>query len=213
MPLLLYCVTGPTALLNSSTGVAGSPVSRFEHDGLAAFYSENATSDIWLRAPLRSSASEFHRVQRDLFQSVTILPFRFPTILENDNKLREHLAANAADYKSLLDRFAGCAQIDITLTFAADPPKPSSGAAYLQGRQARTRNLEQFAHALRKQASSLLRDWRQRSASNGLRCFALLERKQVEEFNETIKRLSVPEGIAARVSGPWPVAEFLDLTL
>jgi gas vesicle protein GvpL/GvpF len=210
MAVLLYCVANPSASLNSQTGVAGSPVSTLEHSGLGIFYSENATADPWLRAPLRTSAEEFHRVQRELFSRGAIVPFRFPTILESENKLREHLGQRADEYKNLLQRFATSVQMDVFLTHATALSTNPSGAAYLRERQERNRALEQFAAKLRTHAEPLAKDWRQRSVSNGLRCFALLERKQVEEFNEKMKTLAVPSALNARISGPWPVAEFLD---
>jgi hypothetical protein len=186
------------------------PVLRFEHSGLAAFYSENATPELWFRAPLKPSAAEFHRVQQELFRTEAIIPFRFPTILENQDALRTHLDERSTDYKAWLRRFADYVQMDLSLTHATGAGAPSSGADYLRQRQSRTHLLEHFASDLRQQATPLLKDWRQRSAQNGLRCYALLDRKQVVEFNEKIERISVPEDINARMSGPWPVAEFLD---
>jgi hypothetical protein len=191
-------------------GVARSPVSRFDHSGVTVFYSENATADTWLRAPLRTSAEEFHRIQRELFSKGAIIPFRFPAILESENKLREHLDQHAGEYKNLLCRFATSVQMDVFLTLPTAPTAQPSGAAYLRERQERSHIMEQFASDLRKHAEPLVKDWRQRTVSNGLRCIALLERKHVEEFNEKMKMLAVPSALGARVSGPWPVAEFVD---
>jgi hypothetical protein len=100
--------------------------------------------------------------------------------------------------------------MDVFLTHTAFLSAQPSGATYLRERQERNHALEQFASELRKQAKPLAKDWRQRTVSNGLRCFALLERKHVEEFNEKMKMLAVPSALGARVSGPWPVAEFVD---
>jgi hypothetical protein len=190
--------------------VAGSPVSTLEYSGLGVFYSENASADAWLRAPLRTSAEEFHRVQRELFSRCAIIPFRFPVILENQNKLREHLDERAGEYKNLLRRFATSVQMDVFLTYTASLSAQPSGAAYLRERQERSHAMEQFASDLRKHAEPLVKDWRQRTVPNGLRCFALVEREHVEEFNEKMKMLAVPTAFSARVSGPWPVAEFVD---
>ena len=210
MAVLLYCVADQSASLNSKTGVAGSPVSSFDHSAVAIFYSESATADTWLRAPLRTSAEEFNRVQRKLFSKVPIIPFRFPTILESEDKLREHLDQRAEEYKKLLQRFAACVQMDVFLTLTTAHSTNPSGAVYLRERQERNRALEQFAAELRTHAEPLPKEWRQRSVSNGLRAFALVERKQVQEFNERMKTLDVPGTVSARISGPWPVAEFLD---
>lgn len=212
MALLLYCVADSFAQLNSQTGVRGSAVSASEHSGVKVFYSENTTPEVWLREPLRSCARQFHGVQQELFRAGAIIPFRFPTILESCDKLREHLDLRSAEYKSLLRRFANSVQMEVTLALAKAPPATSSGADYLRKRQARTHLLDQFASNLQNLAAPFAKDWRQRSLSNGLCCFALVQREQVGEFNEKMKTISVPEELSARISGPWPVAEFLDFS-
>ena len=212
MALLLYCVAGLSARLSSKTGVTGSAVSTSEHSGVKVFYSENATPDIWLRGPLRSSARQFHSVQQELFRAAAIIPFRFPTILESCDKLREHLDLRATEYQSLLRRFADSVQMDLALTHATARPASSSGGDYLRERQTRGRLLNYFAADLHALAMPVVKDWRQRSLSNGLRCFALLGREQVQQFNERMKAISVPSLLSARITGPWPVAEFLDFS-
>jgi gas vesicle protein GvpL/GvpF len=210
MALLLYCVAGPSAALSSRTGVAGAAVLRFEHSGLVAFYSANATPDVWLRTPLRTSASEFHQVQRELFHTQAIIPFRFPTILESRDELRKHLDERSTEYNTLLRRFADCVQMDISLTYAPAAERQTSGADYLRQRQNRNQALEQFASQLRIAAGPLAQGWQERSLANGVRCFALVAREQVQDFNEIMEKVVVPPDLSARVSGPWPVAEFLD---
>ena len=212
MALLLYCVTDSSEPVHSISGVAGLAVLELKHAALQVFYSENQSSEIWLREPLQISAPKFHRVQRELFRSAAIIPFRFPTIVESADKLREHLDQRSAEYKSLLRRFATAVQMDITLRDSSSPPDHSSGARYLRDRQNRSHRLEQFAAEIRRQANGVVQNWRQRSLSNGLCCFALVQREQVGEFNEKMKTISVPEELSARISGPWPVAEFLDFS-
>ena len=212
MALLLYCVADSLAQLNSQTGVTGSAVSAWEHSGVKVFYSENATPDLWLREPLHSSARQFHGVQQELFRAGAIIPFRFPTILESCDKLREHLDLRSTEYKSLLCRFANRVQMELGLTHATAPSASSSGLDYLRERQRRGRLVNHFAADLHALLTPLAKDWRQRSVSNGLCCFALIEREQVPEFNERMKTISVPSALSARITGPWPVAEFLEFS-
>jgi len=212
MALLLYCVADSVAQLNSQTGVRGSTVSASEHSGVKVFYSENTTPEVWLREPLRSSARQFHGVQQELFRAGAIIPFRFPTILESCDQLREHLDLRSTEYKSLLRRFANSVQMDLALTHATALQASSSGSDYLRERQTRSRLLNHFAADLHGLATPLAKDWRQRSVANGLRCFALVEREQVHEFNEKMKTVYAPAELSVRISGPWPVAEFLDFS-
>jgi len=188
-------------------------VSAAEQTGVKIFYSENAKPDIWLREPLRSSARQFHRVQQELFGAGAIIPFRFPTILESCDQLHDHLNLRSTEYKSLLRRFADRVQMDLALTHATGPPASSSGLDYLRQRQTRGRLLNDLAADLQALAAPLAKDWRQRSVSNGVRCFALVEREQIHEFSERMKTIFVPGGLSVRISGPWPVAEFLDFSI
>lgn len=209
MPLLLYCVAEAGIEHITQTGVAGLPVERMESCVISAFYSQSSTADAWLKMPIKDAAHEFHAVQQKIFNSSAIVPFRFPTIFENEDSLGQHLNEHAKEYKKLLQRFATCVQIDILLSQPA-APAAESGTQFLRDRQSRARLLERAAEHFHAAVLPAIKDWRQRSASNGFRCFALLERKRAEEFNERIKAASLPDGITARVSGPWPVAEFLD---
>lgn len=211
MPVLLYCVADCFASLDL-IGVAGSAVERIQESGVAVFCSEDRNPETWLRAPLRTSAKQFHRVQQELFRSAAILPFRFPTILESRDRVHAHIAEHAAEYASWLQRFASFAQMDIALSHAADVV-PASGGEYLRSRQSRARTLESVAELLHALTSSVVAEWRCRSASSGMRCFALVERNRTEEFNEKIRTASISHGVSARVSGPWPVAEFIDLNM
>ena len=98
MPVLIYCVAGTAASLNElQTGVAGSPVIRMNVAPLNAYLSQSADSSEWLRAPLRTSALEFHRVLKQLFSSVAIIPFRFPTTFNDRQELAHQPSAACAD--------------------------------------------------------------------------------------------------------------------
>ena len=86
-----------------------------------------------------------------------------------------------------------------------------SGTEYLLERQRRQRALADFGAELGTAVVSVVGEWRQRSIKSGLRCFALVERNRIPEFKERMRSISVPAGLKVRVSGPWPVTEFLDL--
>src|SRR6266699_3670547 len=129
MPLLLYCVTRASVYpKGSQTGVAGVPVERVEGPGLAAVLSRNVDSNVWLRAPVRTSALEFHRVIMELFESAAIIPFRFPTIFESDDELGAHLVERADEYESLLNQVADFVQTEGWLVRPGVCMAPTSGA-------------------------------------------------------------------------------------
>jgi hypothetical protein len=215
MPLLIYCVAGMAASLKGSqTGVSGSPILRLEIANLSAFVSPSADSSGWLRTPVRTAALEFHRVLRQLFSATAILPFRFPTIFEDEPELARHLERRSVEYGALLKKFSNFAQMEARVSYP-DPETAiaaRSGSEYLRQRQGRFQKVEEFAVELQKAAGASATEWLQRSTQSELRGFALVERDKIPEFKTNIAKARVPAGMQVRISGPWPVTEFLDFT-
>jgi len=214
MPVLVYCVAEASAPLNwPRTGVGGLPVYRVEHSGLAVFVSRDSTSDVWTRPAGRESVLEFHQVLRQLFQSVSILPFRFPTILSGDRELAAHLESASQRYKHLLEKYGTSVQLEVLVSALEKPrtPRTESGTEYLRTRKNQRNEWNEIVAGLEAVAGSAVIEWRVRSLPKGVRCFARLERDSVEQFNAAIKTWKLPAGCVARGSGPWPVTEFFPL--
>lgn len=209
MPLLLYCIARSSGRLDDSQcGLAGSPVSRVEMGSIAAFVSVAPDSSIWLRAPLKTAAMEFHRVLMNLFHRGPVIPFRFPTIFPDDSALAEHLRKAGREYSAQLDQFERFAQMEARIASPSDQPATAtSGTEYLRQRQKREHALAEVASRIREAAAAA--DWRQRPTRGGLRCFALIDRGGIADFRERMAKLNVPAEFSVRITGPWPVAEFL----
>ncbi len=215
MPLLLYCVAGTAASLNGlHAGVACSPVLRLEIANLAAFVSRSAHASGWLRTPVRTSALEFHRVLQQLFSATAILPFRFPTIFEDELELARHLEGRSGEYGALLEKFSNFAQMEARVGYPNSETAIAthSGSEYLRQRQRRFHAVEEFAVELRRAAGAAATEWRQRMTRSELRGFALVGRDKIPEFKANIAQALVPAGMHVRISGPWPVTEFLDFS-
>jgi Gas vesicle synthesis protein GvpL/GvpF len=212
MPALLYCVA-KQAVINEMelTGVAGTPVRRREWAGLAAFFSPSEDSAVWLRAPLRTSALEFHRVCMAAFESDAIIRYRFPTVFQTEQELAGYLEQHAAEYNQVLRRIAGMCQMEVRVAWSVETGPAPSGTQYLQERQSRLRAVEAFGHELGKSVQSIGGEWRQRISRDNLHGFGLVRRAQVEDFRHLMSNVRVPEKFSMRKSGPWPVTEFLDL--
>ena len=213
MAILLYCVArGDATTIDSLTGVAGDPVVRVEVASLAAFTSSNADKSNWLRPPLQASALEFHRVLSEVFKSTTIIPFRFPTVFDDDEQLIHRLQERASEYAALLAKFGYLVQMEIRVT-NPDLHKPSeSGTQYLKVRQTATGIIDEFTDELRATLSELSQDWRQRPSKDGSRAFVLIERNRIGDFRNIMSNTPVPRELTVRVSGPWPVSEFIELS-
>jgi hypothetical protein len=212
--MLLYCIAESSlSLRDPATGVAGLPVVRIDCDRLAAFVSESPGSDAWTRVPLRQSAVEFHGVLHKLFDVGPIIPFRFPTILQGEEELTRHVQANSDRYGALLAKFRSSVQMEALISYSGEDraTKPSSGAAYLRDRQKRLAELKAAGDNLRRSAEALASAWHCRAAEDTLRCFALIERGSIGDFKDRMRTLAVPQGFHVRITGPWPVTEFLEL--
>jgi hypothetical protein len=211
MAILLYCVAKADAPATELlTGVAGDPVVRVELADLAMFTSSNTDKSNWLRPQLQTSALEFHRVLSQVFTSTAIIPFRFPTVFDNEEQLIARLRERAGEYAALLDKFRGLAQMEIRIT-NPDIKKPTeSGTQYLKLRQTSTSIIDKFMAGLRATLSEVSQDWRQRPSKDGVRAFALIHRNQVADFRNIMRDTPVPRDLSVRVSGPWPVSEFIE---
>jgi len=213
MSLLLYCVTEESAAAPIlGAGVAGSRVEPREQSGLRVFLSQGPTPEVWTQAPLPRAAREFHRVLQELFSTAAILPFRFPTILDNEDHLATHMAEHSGEYKSALQEFRTSVQMEVLVTYSgagAQTPTDISGTEYLSRRKNYGDELKRFVSVLSSAVDSA-KKWRYRSLNNGVRCIALLEREDVAAFNCGMRGIGVPGTLSVRVSGPWPVTEFLN---
>ena len=214
MSILLYCVVLKSGLRQPSSGVAGLPVSCSECNDVVALFSKGASAEAWTGAPLRESAQEFHRALQQVFTGGAIIPFRFPTLMKDEEELLAYLQENAALYSSSLQRFESSVQMEAVISYSdltSGTAVKTSGTEYLRSRQKHSEELHVIANKLRDCAGDVARDWRERSVQNTLRLFALLDRNSVSEFKDRLRGFGVPAGLTVRVTGPWPVTEFLEL--
>lgn len=211
MAILLYCIAkGDAPATGSLTGVAGDSVVREQLADLTVFTSTNDDTSNWLRAQLQTSALEFHHVLSEVFKSTAIIPFRFPTVFEKQEELTRRLQERVSDYVALLHKFRELAQMEIRIT-NPDLKKPGdSGTQYLKLRQASNALVDKMTAELRATLSEQALDWRQRTSKDGTRAFALIHRNQVDDFRNIIRNVPVPRELSVRVSGPWPVSEFIE---
>jgi len=213
MSILLYCVATKSGLPQPATGVAGLAVLCFEHDNVVVLFSRGASVEAWTGAPLRESARRFHQVLQRVFEAGPIIPFRLPTLMENDEELMAHLRENAISYSTLLRKFQNSAQMEAVISYSdvSQPATKPSGAEYLRTRQKRAEELQRAATQLQECAGSIAKQWRVRSVQNTARAFALLDRSAIDAFKEKLRGFPVPAGFTVRVNGPWPVTEFMDV--
>jgi hypothetical protein len=211
MPILAYCVTmAEVASKVSRAGVAGMTVESVKESGCRCFVSRREGELPPSSLATREQALEFHSVLQELFQQSTIIPFRFPTVLADEADLSAHLKENAEQYRKALSRLEHMVQMEIHLGFgqAATPGRSKvSGTQYLKQRQGQLRGLEKLAEKFRQ--AGAIRSWQKQESARAVRCFALIHRDDIAEFQRRIAEVTVDAEIAVRVTGPWPPTEFL----
>jgi len=87
-----------------------------------------------------------------------------------------------------------------------------SGTGYLEGRRDRYQQAHSVMDEFRQVSNSLAEEWIQRDTPSGIRSFALVDRSSLAVFLERIGRVVTPADISARVTGPWPPSEFVEIT-
>jgi hypothetical protein len=209
--LLLYCMTDGNASAAAdtpATGVGGAALQNLSESLIACWYSETTA----LPGNAREDVLAYHAVITAFFARGPVAPFRFPTTLPDTAALSTWLAANAPAVARELARLAPMVQMEIHLhPTGAASPGAATGRAYLESRRDAQRSLTERAELAKSAVADTAAEWHQRETREGLRCYALVPRGSESGFVARIDALGW--GAAARVTGPWPPAEFLDASL
>ncbi len=223
MPLLAYCITETAAVAPiQQMGVNDCPVESVEHGGLRCFVSRDPRTAQLSAGSIRDAALVFHRVLEEIFQQVAIIPFRFPTVLSSEPAVIAHMKEHSEEYRTALTRLRDMVQMEIRLQFkdSGSPQRLTqastaqgieakpSGTEYLRKIQARHEKLDVVAKKFQQACARLIKGWRQRYSSEGIRCFVLIERASVKEFRTELQGVEVGFDLDARFSGPWPASQF-----
>jgi Gas vesicle synthesis protein GvpL/GvpF len=213
--VLAYCLTErQTQISSPGSGVEGAPVRSIEVDRLRCFVSDFVAQMPY--APVPEMVKAFNQVLQRIFAQAVIIPFRFPTIVESEDALRAFVESRSAEYGGALKRLRNKVQMDVRIIFKAQEKANSSesqsGTRYLEGRRGRHQQAQSVMDEFRRVSSSLAEEWIQRDTSSGIRSFVLVDRAKLADFVERIGTLATPADISARITGPWPPSEFVEVT-
>lgn len=211
MPILAYCVSLAQDYLGAPrVGVAGAPVFDLESPVLRAWYSEVEEGTFSGADHVTRAALEFHHFISTMFREGTVLPFRFPTILESVDELNTHLEEKGAWYCRALRHSEGLAQFDARISNRTKPAaEAATGTAYLEQRRAQHVHHEDAVASLLQGVGDYVREHHVKETPQGSRVYLLVERSRLPEFREAAGRIAVPDGVEIRLTGPWPPTEFL----
>lgn len=213
MPLLAYCMMeAATEVAKPSAGVGETTVQDLQESGLRCFFSCFESRNQLAHIPAAESALGFHGVVQALFRQAIVIPFRFPTLAEDEEELRGWLREGAARYSEALARLRDTVQMEVHIRYgdASQPSPPAaSGGEYLRQKQARAASLAGAAEQFQQATRPWVLEWRQRQARAEIRCYALVQRPAVAAFQAAAQAVSDSLS-GTRLSGPWPPAEFLE---
>jgi Gas vesicle synthesis protein GvpL/GvpF len=213
--VLAYCVAEQQTQFSSlGTGVEGAPVRWIDAGRLRCFVSDFAAQMPY--APVPEMVRAFNQVLQRIFAQAVIIPFRFPTIVESEDTLRQFVESRAAEYSGALERLRNKVQMDVRIIFKAresvNSSSSKSGREYLEGRRGRYQQAQSVMDEFRRVSNSLAEEWIQRDTPSGIRSFALVDRSSLAVFLEIIGSVVTPADISARITGPWPPSEFVEIT-
>ncbi len=181
MKYLLYCIFEKPhhLILSIPTPTEGPQLRVLEKQGLSSVFSEvpdaAAVSDV-------ARLMDYHRVIESFFEQVTVVPFRFGTLLDSLADIERLQDTRAEHYRKILQKLDGCAEMGIRAIMDENktssgqrsgssgfppPGAPTSGKLYLTKRKAlytaetllaekNERTTEQFCHAF----AGLFKDFR-----------------------------------------------------
>ena len=209
MKVLAYCITEAEFESPDLRGVASAEVGQFVEGELRCFVSQH---EIFPTTEMQRAALEYYHVLSTILSQVALIPFRFPTLLADTTELIRHIRERYEDYDSALERLRDAVQMEARISFDGAPeqaPEAASGREYLQARGQQLHGLEAAAAVLKHAVAPWVLDWRQRMSAHGLRCYVLVNRKSIKDFQRTAADVS-SRGSHIHVSGPWPASEFLE---
>ncbi len=213
-------------LLDNLQGVNGAPVFGYPSGDFAVIVSEYERS----AAPLDEKAVLEHaRVVSLCFRQGTVLPFRFGTIFDSDDALRQAVRANRRAFEQSVQRLRGKAEMHIKLVVRdgslrdamMDTQLPDTvGREYLaqlRVKASRDRERQTKARALSVQVHKLFNPLEEEISCKKVDAEGMLidiahliDSRSVEKYqnryNTATKQLKNCE---VTVSGPWPPYHFL----
>jgi Gas vesicle synthesis protein GvpL/GvpF len=219
--LLLYCMTEPNANVNApATGVRGGAVTSVVEPGdagssLKCFYSDSDLSNTAQHTnQIAVDAMEFDSVIRGIFKEVAVIPFRFMTALNSVDEVRSFLRKNGDEYAEELGKIRDKIQMEVRITAKPAPRVlgESSGTDFLKSKQADSQVSEEVADRIIAACPGA--KWKRKSAHDGLRLYALVDREAgsagADKFTEAVKKVNAGPEFNLRSSGPWPATEFIN---
>jgi hypothetical protein len=205
--LLPYCVFLTDLADVPQTGVEDRLVDQLDLAGLSVIYSDLGTNEV-AGDKFEAAALKFHDMVHAVFEQRAVIPFRFPTLLAQE-ELRDHLQKESEHYLEFLRTHADDVQMEVRLwRVEAGRPKPAGGTEYMMRLSEHLMLLQSAACEVQRITAHLVREWKNDEGHDTVRLFALISRKHTDDFRARIAETIQRADIHMRVTGPWPATEF-----
>jgi hypothetical protein len=193
-------------------GLDGSAVEERAVAGLTV-----AVSTLTRRPETTESAVVRHGAVVDVLARANdaVLPVRFGTWFESNDRLASEVAARAAVLRDALEQVRGCVELGVRVARTGHAPAaahPATGTAYLQARLAAQQEAERVAELVEARLAALSRSVALREPRDQLFNGAyLVEADTIEEFRRAVDALDAeqPE-LTIVLTGPWPPYSFAE---
>lgn len=203
------------------TGINGAPIFGYPSGEFVVLVSEHT-----LGSPLtQQSILDHARVVSDCFKDRTVLPFKFGTIFESDEALRQAVRGNKRSFTESVSRLKGKSEMHIKMIVPealvqhiVSDVAPRPGNEYLtqlREKASRDRERQSKARALSVQVHKLFNPLEEeitcKKVESGvlLDIAHLIESKAVEKY-QTRYNLAMRQfkDVQISLSGPWPPYHF-----
>jgi hypothetical protein len=211
MPILAYCVSLAHHFLDAPpVGVGNATIFEVEDVGLRAWYSEVEEGSFSGAEHVTKAALEFHHFVSAVFREGSVLPFKFPSILDTLDDLRDHMEDKGPWYLKALSGSEGLAQFEARVISKTKlPASADSGKQYMDQRKKLREGITQAVASVVAGFDDHVREHHVKESQQVTRVYLLMDRSRVASFKEAAAGIAIPDGFEIRLSGPWPPTEFL----
>jgi hypothetical protein len=211
-------------LIESLKGIIGNPVFGFPCGEFVVIVSAIEHGHVLTQ----QSVMEHARVVSDCFKVATLLPFKFGTIFESDDALRQSVRNNKKTFADSIAKLRGKSEMHIKVTvregtaiaevMAIAAPHKAGGEylTRLKEQASRDRERQSRARALSVQVNRLLNPLQEevscKKVDTGivLDIAHLIDSDGVEKYqNRYSSALRQFKGVEISLSGPWPPYHFM----
>jgi len=229
-----YCITEQSTFQNGRVrrpfsietlrGINGSPVFGYPSGDFAVIVSEHIPGTVYSQ----QSVIEHARVVSECFRSATVLPFRFGTVFDSDEALRQAVRTNRRTFLESVAKLRGKAEMhlkvivrgDGSVQTIGDTPLPTTaGGEYLsklREKASRDRERQTKARAVSVQVHKLFNPLEEEVTCKRLDSGVvidiahLIDTKTVEKYqNRYATAMKQLKNCEVALSGPWPPYHFM----